>query len=231
MKKNLLKIALGAVLSCFVVGYAFLLNIVNDARVFWAFCVLAGLAFIFIIYMARRIAVFNINLTRLIKVLLSGDYEAGLKPSRFFNDEVEALSQRINKFLEHLRTYDRLRAERIAFHSRALDLIYDNINEGVVIADMEKETFRFNPAARALFEVKQETFSFDSLRTQEKNRQIVRMFIKATETEKVSQDGKAAIQLPVQTTASMRELSVKIIPIKDKEEKVKLALIFLGSVT
>lgn len=229
MGKNLLKIALGVILLCIVFGYAFLPNLVSDLRLLLFFYCIAGLAFLSIIYIVRRVTAFNADLSRLFRTLISGDYEAGLKSSRFFKDEIETLTQQINKFLEHLRAYDHLRVERIAFNSRALGLIYENVNEGVVIADMEKETFRFNPAARALFGVKQETFSFDSLRAQEKNHQIVRMFIKATETEKVPQEGAAAFQLPIQNTTAIRELFVKIIPLKDKEEKVKLALIFISS--
>lgn len=230
MRKNLLKIALGVFLLCLVAGYAFLLNLMSDLRILLFFYVIVGLAFLCILYIVRRIIVFNTSLTRLFRTLISGDYEAGLKSSRFFKDEIETLTQQINKFLEQLRTYDRLRAERIAFNSRALDLIYENINEGAAIADMEKETFRFNPAARALFGVKQETFSFDSLRAQEKNHQIVRMFIKATETERVPQEGRAVLQLPIQNVNALEELFIKIIPLKDKEEKVRLALIFISSI-
>lgn len=230
MRKNLLKIALGLILLCFIAGYAFILNLASDLKLLLFFWVMAGLAFLCFLYIFIRITVFNTRLIRLFRTLISGNYEAGLNPNRLFKDEIETLIQQINKFLEHLRTYDRLRAERIAFNSRALNLIYENINEGIAIADMEKETFLFNPAARALFEVKQESFSFDSLRTQERNRQIVRMFIKATEIEKVPQEGKVIIQLPIQSGTAVRELFVKIIPLKDKEEKVKLSLIFISAV-
>lgn len=90
-----------------------------------------------------------------------------------------------------------------------------------------RETFKLNPAAQSLFDIDQGNFSFDSIEKQEKNKEFTELFNYVVKKGKVPQEDKVTIQLPIRN--SQKEVYVKIIPIKDSEENVKLAIIFISA--
>ncbi len=107
-----------------------------------------------------------------------------------------------------------------------MDIIYNNAKEGIIIADMEKEIFKFNKSTQSLFLTSQETFTFESIRAQKENQAAEKLFFMATKQMKIPQEGRVVLQLPVQN--SRKEVLLRVIPVKDKDEKVKLALIFVS---
>ncbi|MFH1768574.1 MAG: hypothetical protein ABH858_05395 [Candidatus Omnitrophota bacterium] len=159
-------------------------------------------------------------------MLIAGNYEVDFKTDRFFKDEITALTQLIKKFLEQLRIYDKLRVDKISLIARALNLLYNSTKDAVVLVDMEKNIFKFNPSARLAFDVEQETFTFDSIRTQKENRRLLHLFFDAAMRKKMTQEGTVTVKLPVQNIE--KEVSVKMIPLKDKDERVKLLFAFVS---
>jgi PAS domain-containing protein len=226
MVRHFLKISWLIVFAALIAGYARLLDSVDSYEVFLPLFLVLMLAVVSLVYIAKRFLLFRANLTRVFRMLISGNYEVGLNPSGAFKDEFESLQQLIAKFLDQLREYDRLRAERISLTNRFLTLLYNSVQEGVVIVNMDKEIFQCNPAVQALFGIKQETFTFDSMRQQKDNHSLMRLLVNATEIKKIPQEGTARVQMPVQSQP--KDVFMRIIPLKDKDEKVKMAFIFVS---
>ena len=158
--------------------------------------------------------------------ILSNDYSTGIRPISWIHDEISDITQLANRAMDQLRTYDRLRSERTGMSYRALELICREIEVALIIADMDKQMFRFNPAAQAMFEIKKDTFSFESIEKQDESSRFFRIFLLTTLKEKVQKEGTATLQLPLRE--SKREIFFRIIPLKDESEKVKLAIIFIN---
>ena len=230
MKKHFLKILWTFLILFYCIGFVFS---VKEYSSFQApFQILLSIfvtGLIVWIYLTIRLFIFKNKLTRFYKLLLSGDYEAGIKLGiqDIRNDEISKLSGLINKTGEQLRIYDKLRAERVRLSNRVLDIIYQNTTQGIIIANIERETFKLNPAAQSLFDIDQGNFSFDSIEKQEKNKEFTELFSYVITKGKVPQEDNVTIQLPVRD--SQKKVSVKIIPIKDSEENVKLAIIFVSA--
>jgi signal transduction histidine kinase len=174
-------------------------------------------------YLTVRILQFGKRLTDFLNLLLSGNYEVDIQTKR--EDELSSPVRLLSRLGDQIRTYDKLSAEKVSLSSRALELITKSVSEGVITADLEERTFGLNPTAQSLFNVTQGSFSFDSIENQEKNEGFMALFKQATQEEKVTKEGNAVLQLPM--LESERNVVVKIIPLKDAEEAVKLAFIFV----
>ena len=111
--------------------------------------------------------------------------------------------------------------------TRALTLIYNTAKEGIVLVNIEKGIFQCNPVVRSMFGIKQETFTFESMRNQKENHKLMRLVVNATEVRKVPQEGVVTVKMPVQSQA--KDVFMRIVPLKNKNEKVKLAFIFISS--
>ena len=222
--KNLLKLLWLSLLICLIVA-----GVVGPAGYSGAQGLSVGLASVLLlgmaiwVYLTVRVLGFNRKLSNLLKRLLAGDYETGIETK--IPDELSRLVRQFNELGQRLRTYDKLRADKVSLNYRALDLIYRTVPEGVIIADLEKRTFKLNPVVQSLFNVKQESFSFDAIENQERNREFMALFKEASEQKKAAREGRVVLQLPMRD--SSRKASVKIIPLKDAEEAVKLAIIFV----
>ncbi|MBN1621284.1 MAG: hypothetical protein JW871_01685 [Endomicrobiales bacterium] len=169
---------------------------------------------------------FRKRLFLFLRRLLTGDYDTGIEPSSLISDEFTTVEELINKVGERLREYDELRADRVSFSYRAIETVLELVNEGIIIANIDKKAFKFNSVAQSIFNVNQETFTFDSIEKNENNKEFVRLFNDLSNRDKVKWNGKISIQLPVRD--SKQELPAKIYPIKNSKEEVKLVLIFIG---
>ncbi len=228
MKNNLIKIAFLLFFLCFVFMFMYLIVLVDTFGNFFIFVGLFVVGGLCALYLGRRIEGFHKKLVRLFRSLITGNYEIGLKNSRIFNDEIETMNKLIENFLQQLRLYDKLRIDRIALTARTMDLMYNTVGEGIVIVNIEKNIFKCNTAVQKFFNINQETFTFAAIKSCKENDDLMRLVKKAVETEKIPQEGKVLFQMPVQN--AMRVVNVKIIPIKDKEEIVKSALIFVAEI-
>jgi len=228
MSRHFLKIAWFLVFVALTVSFSSYLELVDEVQVFWSYYALFALSLISLLYISRRFVIFRINLSKRLKVLISGNYEVFRKPARVLKDEFESIGELFGKFIDRLREYDRLRIERISMTTRALTLVYNNIKEGVVMVNMEKSIFQCNPVVRSMFGIKQETFTFESMRNQPENHKLMRLVVNATEVKKIPQEGVVTVKMPVGSEA--KDVFMRIIPLKNKDEKVKLSFIFISPV-
>ena len=183
------------------------------------------LGFVFWGYLALRFGAFGAKFRKFSRQIIDGNYETGIRPSRFIGDEVRSLEDLINTIADRLRFYDALRAEKVALATRVRELIHERSCEAIILADVDAATFRFNKMARTLFGVEQETLSFDSIEKRPENAAFAAFFRNTVERDKVPQERRLTITLPVRGAA--REAAVEIIPVKDRAEQVRAALIFL----
>ncbi len=190
---------------------------------FFSFFVAAGLCSW--MYITFRVAGFYGKFLQFIKKIMENEYKAGIKASPLFDDELSVAEDRINKLADQLRQYNELQVDRISALSRAIDNIYRNVQEGIIVYSIEKKAFQVNPAVQSIYEVNHENFSYDSLAKQELNKNFILLLKKAVEEGRVIRDEKIQLELPIRQ--ARRELFVTIIPIKDKNEIVELAIIFV----
>ena len=89
--------------------------------------------------------------------------------------------------------------------------------------------FEFNPVARDIFGINQASFAFDSLGRQENNKHFFQLLKAAMEQEKTTkEETKVSLDLPI--LKAKKEVTVKIFPLKDRSEKVRLVIIFLTGI-
>lgn len=194
--------------------------------------VVASTAFLLMVtgwvYVSVRVFRFYVRLRAFFRRLLFNDYSVGIRDIPWIDDEITELTEQTNKTADQLRTYDELRAEKTGLSFRAMDLLFRNSDQGIILADMEKKVFRFNPVIQEMYGVKQETYSYDTIENQSANSRFVRIFLIATLKEMVTKEATAALQLPQRET--VREISFRLEPLKDHNEKVRFAFIFITSV-
>jgi PAS domain-containing protein len=225
MTRHLIKISWLGLLACYAAGYYYLIREWHLGRTPATFVWLGALGLLFWIHLTIRLFSFKRKLATFSRNLFDGNYETGIKMSAHFHDEVRSLAGLVNKAADRLRLYDTMRAEKVALNARAREIIYNNTSEAVIMADIEKRLFQLNPAARDLFEIDQESMTFDSIEKREENAQFTRFFKDTVDRDRVPREKRLTITLPIRGIS--KEIVAKIVPVKDREEKVKLALIFL----
>lgn len=181
---------------------------------------------IFAVYLTLRIFRFHFRIKAFFRKLLANDYSTGIRDLGWLDDELSRLTTLINRTADQLRTYDELRSERTGLSFRAMDLLFDNSDQGIIIADMEKKLFRFNPAAQRMYDVNQESYSYDTLERLDANSRFIRIFLLATLRDTVTKEGTVILQLPQRETS--RKINFRIEPLKNMAEKVRFAFIFIS---
>jgi len=222
----MLRFCLLIFLLCYAAGFALLFYCPLLPVVFISAAALTcflGLAALF--YFLLRLYRFRLGLDIFLRQALSGKYKPGaVKPGRI-PDELASLERQINKFALQLQDYDNLRASRVAIIFRVMDYVTRNIPQALILANIEKKSFSFNPSAQELFAFEQEILSFDSILSRPENALFKSLFERAVIKDKVSQEGEVSIEVPIRKTR--KQVFVNITPFKDKEEEVKFAVIFV----
>jgi PAS domain-containing protein len=228
MRKHLLKITWACMLLAFVASLCLLPA--AAVRRHWGLygletLIATGLAAVALL--SVRVFLFHRKLGVFVRQLLAGRYESGIQIAKGFDDEISAVEKLLNKLGHQLRTYDELFAERVSMSHRGFELLQRSTDQPLIMADSEKQMFRFNPPALELFGVEQKTFSFDALEKLPANAEFSRQFRKALETEKVPTEATLTLQIPVRN--EQRTLRFKVVPLKDYEEKVRLVFFLVQS--
>ena len=225
MLRNLIKIMWIGMLICYVVIYVLFLREAYLTRYYtWALWI-GALGLAFWLYVTVRAWLYKRKFELFARHLLDGDYETGIQTHRFSRDEMRTLADLTNRIADRLRQFDKLRAERVALSTRAREIIHERSDKAVIFADFDAAVFRFNEAARRLFGIDQESMSFESIENRPENSEFTEFFRNAVEREKVASETRLKLALPVRDIA--REITAEIVPVKDGEENVRIALIFL----
>lgn len=178
------------------------------------------------VYVSFRAINFRKKLVYFIKRILENEYHSGIKINPKLNDEITGLEKLVNMMADQLRSYDELQVDKISALNRAIDIIYHNVKQGLILYDLTKKSFQINPAVQAVYEVEQENFSYDSLAKQEPNREFISLLQDSVGQGKITRDQNVTLELPIRQ--SKRDLRLTIIPIKDKNEIVELAVILVN---
>lgn len=177
-------------------------------------------------YLGTRIFGFRKRLFHFLRRLLANDYEAGIRTHPRVSDEISELERLANKLSDQLRTYDRLRADRVSIHARALDLVLLCAKDALISANIEKNTFTFNPAAQKRLGITRKNFSFESVLKPKSNLSFQLLFEKAVHGRKVNTEGHCQLQLPGMNTPHPVDLF--LMPLRDRDENVRFALLSLN---
>ncbi len=175
-----------------------------------------------------RLLAFRKKLYHFFRRLLAGDYEAGIRSRKRFNDELSRLEDMANQFADRLREYDRLRADRVSVQARALDLTLRTSKEMMITADTEKETLVFNPAAQKQLGISGKSWPFEVILKPKDNATFARLFNRSISGSKLNTEGKCRLKMPGMATPVT--LHCLILPLRDRDETVRFALIILDDV-
>ena len=193
----------------------------------WVAAGLLGICLLCWTYLTVRIAGFRRRIATFLDRVLKGDYETGIRLGTAFRDELYPVEETANRLVERLRIYDRLRADRVSIHARALDLILRQVKEPLITADVEKEVFVFNPAAQKALGIERKSFSFESVLKPAANQSFGNLFKQVISGRKVNTDGTCLIQLPGMTEP--RRIGLELLPLRDRDETVRYAVLILTS--
>ena len=228
MSSRLLKLAWAAVaVGCLALAVALYVALPVRLPVVSAFLALSllltvtGFAFLTV-----RVSRFRASLVRLVRQFLRGNYEARMPPSKRINDEITALENLVNRLAEHLRAYDVLRAERVATSTHALNLLLWQVSCPIIAADVQKTSMRLNPAARKVFSVEQETYSFEAMENQPENAPLMQAIEQVCGERKVPADLDGSIRFPGRDQA--RQLKAKLVPVKGRDEAVNIVFMLIS---
>ncbi|MFH1429450.1 MAG: hypothetical protein ABIH39_06870 [Candidatus Margulisiibacteriota bacterium] len=223
--KNILKVLWVLVLINLIYANTmlFIYKIVNGYMIVIS-AVLFITAFLSWVIISLRVLYFKQKLTTALRYILTGNYETGIKLRGRYQDDVTILVKLVNEVMDRLREYDKLRAGRVAVHNKTVDIILRAIQEGLMIAKVDKKVFQLNPAIQQIFEVEQEVIAFEAMQKPAGNAKFMDLFNKVLNIDKISQEATVSIQLPIRNAT--RKLNLNLIPVKDADENVKLVLIF-----
>lgn len=217
-------ILLAIILTCFSELYK--VHISSARLISYSYILLFVLGLISWLYITWRILAFWKKLAVFLEHILANEYETGIKIDFTVEDEVTRLEKLVNKVSDQLRAYDNLRVERISSLNDQVSVLIRNAKEGIIVVDIDKQAFELNPVVQSMFEMEREFISFDSIKSLEENKKFIELFENCVEKDKVIKEGNVPLQFPIRNT--IRQVYVKIFPLKDNDENVKRAIIFIN---
>lgn len=210
-----------AILAAVLLGLWMFDSSIGERAVF--IVLLAGALLVYL-FLGWRLYGFRYRVHALLRRLVAGDYEAGLRESGWWRDDIAELEELFNKLTEQLRQYDELRTRRIRQLRMTLDLILEHTEEPMVLFDVDKGDLMFNAAMSGVLDTARQTVPLSTLKNIEANTSFVELLTRAIEEEKSAQEDRVSIQFPGRDT--LTETDVRVIPFKDKDESIPLAVIF-----
>lgn len=174
-----------------------------------------------------RILGFRRKLLRLLRLLLAGKFESGIRIGKTPRDEVVQLEELMNKLVEHLRTYDALRAARVRVNQMTFDTVLDAQDMATLVYEASKESIRCNAKMRHLLDCSQHTFTLKAIEGIPANRPFIDMLHQAGAEARAPKEAILHIQLPAHQ--SPHELTAKIIPVRDRDGTTPVVVILAPS--
>ncbi|MBU0672580.1 MAG: PAS domain-containing protein [Candidatus Margulisbacteria bacterium] len=226
-KRNIIKMLWLLLLLTYAMGYFLFIRqagLTPLADLFFAFLFVVGLATW--VFLTLRLGMFKRQLVNLIRRILAGDYDTGVSEARWLGDEVTGLGILINKMVSQLNIYDKLRVGKIGLYHRLVELISANVERGIILVDADRQVLLLNTAVQKLFGIEQEKMTFESIEKQENNKEFLPLFKDLVENGKVIDTCTVDLQLPIRN--ARKRVCLKMAPLKDQDEKVRLALIFVA---
>jgi hypothetical protein len=227
IKKNMLKVVTLVLFFSFIGWYLALFKvIVFSFKLYYLFAVLFVINFLAWAGLAYRVISFKKKLAIFVREVTENEYRSRIKESTLFGDELTRLESQINKMAAVLERYDQLQQDRIFVLKRIADITYHRISEGIMIFDKQLKVFRLNPRVLALFEVEQENILYDAIVKQDSNREFIGLVKETVDNGKTIENEIVSLELPIRQ--SKRRISVTMIPVKNKDERVESTIIFVS---
>jgi hypothetical protein len=148
-----------------------------------------------------------------------------VKDISWIKDEISELTSLVNKSADQIRIYDNLRADRTGMSFRAMDLLFRNNTQPIILADMEKKNFRLNQKALDLFDVRQDVYSFDAIEMQDANEHFFKTFLLTALKDAVSTEFLSTLQLPQKNNS--QKVNFRFEPLKNNNEKVRIVFLYV----
>jgi hypothetical protein len=210
-------------------GYIlFLFDSLHNDAVKRIILILIGLSIVIWTYLSVRVLRYVIRLRHFFRRLLANDYSSGVKDIIWIKDEISELTTLINKSADRIRIYDDLRADRTGLSFRAMDLLFRNNTQAIILADMEKKSFRLNQKALELFDVRQDMYSFDAIEQQDANELFFKTFLVAALKDAVATEFSSLLQLPQKRNS--QKVNFRFEPLKNNNEKVRMVFLYVKNV-
>jgi PAS domain-containing protein len=162
---------------------------------------------------------------RFLGQLLSGNYEVGIQVDRSCRDEICRIELALDKLAEQLRTYDRLRTDRVRVIRTLLDVLQEVVSEPIMVFDLDTQSMEYNSAFHLLFGLGRQEPSFAAVRVLDPNRRFVELLDKAVETRRPVHG--EAVRLQMRAGENQKDLNLKMVPIRDGSGVVKRVLVII----
>jgi PAS domain-containing protein len=186
---------------------------------------LLGLTTVLWTYLSVRVWRYVIRLRHFFRRLLANDYSSGVKDISWIKDEISELTSLINKSADQIRIYDELRADRTGLSFRAMDFLFRNNIQAIILTEMEKKCFRLNQKALELFGLRQDVYSFDAIEMQDANEHFFKTFFVAALKDAVSTEFTSMLQFPQKNDS--QKVNFRFEPLKNNGEKVRIVFLFV----
>ncbi len=181
---------------------------------------LIGLSIYFLVKVARFISVMR----QLISALNKADFdiEVPYKP----NDIFGRVSAMFVSALANAGRFEELRRNRVLMYYRALSVIMRRIEAPVLWVDVEKDAFKLNPAAQAMFGIEQDEYKLSGILNLPEN-EVFAMWLKKVieSSDIVPMEMSCEISLPV--AKANRMVYIDAVSIKNEESGVQFVFLFL----
>jgi signal transduction histidine kinase len=188
--------------------------------ILWILFIATIITIILISYILFDIIMFKKQFEKIFRRLLNGDFEVGLVHSRY--SEFLGLRESINKFLNRLREYDKLRADKVVYYNKIFKVIFRNADEGLMLMDNVRRLINLNPACQKIFNISQDEFKVDAIINIPENKAF-RSALKYVQINKAIKKIKCEFCLPVEK--SKTRVYLKFIPFRNVKENVPVYLI------
>ena len=225
MKQNRLKLFALASLACLVAAQIIAALVGGNTETpMYAAILLSVLGITLMLYLLIRFDNFTKKLQRLLRLLLSGKYEAALKPDTRWPDEITGIEEQLNQFTEQLRAYDTLRADRVRRSRLLINALLADAPVPLMIVDTERKTLRCNPIMQSVLNAAQPALPLATLSEITANQPFLEMLNKAANQDKRTQQGTIQMQSPV-TNASVT-IKAKMVPIAGRDGTITEVVVF-----
>ena len=227
MKQNRLKLFALVSLTCLIAAQILPWLAQSQTRMsmpMYGAILLSVLGIVLMLYLLIRFSNFTKKLQRLLRLLLSGKYEAALKPDTRWPDEITKIEEQLNQFTEQLRTYDTLRADRVRQSRLLIDALLADSATPLIIIDIERKTLRCNPVMQSMLKAAQPAIPMASISEAPANQPFLDMLDQTVNQDKHPQHGPLHLHLP--TTDVHVDIQAKMVPIAARDGVVREVIVF-----
>jgi len=182
--------------------------------------ILCGMGIVGSLFLLNRFILFRKKMELAISHILENNFRTGISMSG--DDEISFLAKRFNTALDRINEYDRLREQRIDYLNRIITTLNRNIQNGVMLLNILSGKIKINKAAQDIFNVNQDELSIDSVIKLQANEQFNKMYqdIIGRRANTIAAD----LELYLPILKAKATVSIKMVAIKDKEEKLNSIL-------